>query len=219
MSACEAARQYGAAVRNCDMAWALDSMYPPLRRVYAERLAERDPQQAAAAARRLSGVLKESEQEALARMKSNDKALRAQYAKMGQEMRAQGMKVESFTVGRPTAEYVVMPVSSLARNVRDDSRGSRTVDEISGGQDRCRVVILPTSLIISMPGRKGEMIRMERRSYIFAVRDELITSGSTGAVLKKWYFIDGNTDTNMLRSFFTNLPLNLNLPPCSDRQL
>ena len=37
----EAAREYGAAVRNCDMGWALDSMYPPLRRTYADQLSSR----------------------------------------------------------------------------------------------------------------------------------------------------------------------------------
>ena len=36
-SARDAAREYGAAVRNCDLAWALDFMYPPVRRTLADR--------------------------------------------------------------------------------------------------------------------------------------------------------------------------------------
>jgi hypothetical protein len=62
---------------------------------------------------------------------------------------------------------------------------------------------------------------MERRSFIFAVRDEVITDTSMprGTELNKWYFIDGNTDVNTLRSFFPNLPLYLRLPSTSDRIL
>lgn len=218
-TACEAARQYGAAVRNCDMGWAVDFMYPPLRRIYADRLAERDPSKAAEASRRMMGLSQETQEEAVARMRANDKALRAQFAQMGAQMREKGVKVESFAVGKPTAEYVVTPVSALARNVKRDSRASRSADSMTGGQDRCRLVILPTTLVMSMPEKDGRVLRVERRSYIYAIRDELITTGSTGAVLKKWYFVDGNADVNMLRSFFTNLPLNLELPVCSDRQL
>ena len=62
---------------------------------------------------------------------------------------------------------------------------------------------------------------MERRSYIFAVRDEIITDKSQprGTVPNKWYFIDGNTDVNTLRTFFPNLPLYLRLPATGDRIL
>jgi hypothetical protein len=38
-------------------------------------------------------------------------------------------------------------------------------------------------------------------------------------VLNKWYFIDGNTPVNTLRTFFPNLPLNLRLPATGDRIL
>ena len=65
-SARDAARQYGAAVRNCDMAWAVDSMYPPLKRTYADQLASRDPRQEAANARRIMGTVRESEAQAQA---------------------------------------------------------------------------------------------------------------------------------------------------------
>ena len=61
-SAREAAREYGAAVRNCDMGWALDSMYPPLRRTYADQLSSRDPRMEAANARRIMGAQDEPQE-------------------------------------------------------------------------------------------------------------------------------------------------------------
>lgn len=221
-SAREAAREYGAAVRNCDMGWALDSMYPPLKRTYADQLSSRDPRQEAANARRIMGTVRESDAQAQARMKANVKALRARYDQMGREMKARGFRVESFSVGEPVAEYVVNPPTSVAREVRQDTGGVRRVEELGSGADRSRIVILPTTLVFRMPGGEGAApVRMERRSYIFAVRDEAISSGNNtrGTVLNKWYFIDSNTDINVLRAFFPNLPLNIKLPDCGDRPL
>lgn len=215
----EAAREYGAAVRNCDMGWALDSMYPPLRRTYADQLSGRDPRTEAANARRIMGTVRESEAQAQARMKANSKALRDRYVKMGQEMRAAGFKVESFSVGTPVAEYVVNPPTAVARQVRRDTTGRTRVEDLQNDKDRSRLVVLPTKLVYSLPGNDGRTQRVQRDSYIFAVRDEVIsTPGSArGTKLNKWYFIDSNTDVNILRAFFPNLPLNIELPDCGER--
>lgn len=215
----EAAREYGAAVRNCDMGWALDSMYPPLRRTYADQLASRDPRMEAANARRIMGTARESEAQAQARMKANSKALRDRYVKMGQDMRAAGFKVESFTVGNPVAEYVVNPPTAVARQVRRDTAGRTRVEDLKNDKDRSRLVVLPTKLVYSIPNGDGTTQRVQRDSYIFAVRDEVIsTPGSArGTKMNKWYFIDSNTDVNILRAFFPNLPLNIELPDCGER--
>ena len=217
----EAAREYGAAVRNCDMGWALDSMYPPLKRTYADQLASRDPRQEAANARRIMGTVRESEALAQARMKANSKALRDRYVKMGQQMREAGFKVESFSVGTPVAEYVVNPPTAVAHQVRRDTAGRTRVEDLKNDKDRSRLVVLPTKLIFSIPNGDGTAQRVQRDSYIFAVRDEVITTpgSARGTKLNKWYFIDSNTDVNILRAFFPNLPLNLELPDCGDRPL
>ena len=215
-SAREAAQQYGAAVRNCDMRWAVDSMYPPLRRTYADQLTSRTREAEIARARRVQGLDRETVVEAKARMAANDKALRAKYARMGEDMKKSGLTVESYTVGEATAEYVV-----AVSQARKDTAGRVRAEDIGNTQERSRVVVLPTTLVISAPAQNGRRTRMERRSYIFAVRDEVITDKSQprGTVLNKWYFIDGNTDVNTLRTFFPNLPLYLRLPATGDRIL
>lgn len=220
-SARAAAQQYGAAVRNCDMRWAVDSMYPPLRRTYADRLTTNTREAEIARARRVQGLDRETAAQAKARMAANDKALRARYARMGEEMKQRGLQVESYTVGEATAEYVVTPPVATISQVRQDTRGRVRAEKIGNTQERSRVVVLPTTLVVSLPAQNGGRTRMERRSYIFAVRDEVITdkSVSRGTELNKWYFIDGNTDVNTLRSFFPNLPLYLNLPGTGDRIL
>lgn len=220
-SARDAARQYGAAVRNCDMAWAVDSMYPPLRRTYADQLTSRTREAEIARARRVQGLDRETVVEAKARMAANDKALRAKYARMGQDMKKRGLEVESYTVGEATAEYVVTPPMAAISQVRQDTAGRVRAENIGNTQERSRIVVLPTTLVISAPAQGGRRTRMERRSYIFAVRDEVITDKSQprGTVLNKWYFIDGNTDVNTLRTFFPNLPLYLRLPATGDRIL
>lgn len=220
-SAREAAQQYGAAVRNCDMRWAVDSMYPPLRRTYADQLTSRTREAEIARARRVQGLDRETVVEAKARMAANDKALRAKYARMGEDMKKSGLTVESYTVGEATAEYVVTPPMAAVSQARKDTAGRVRAEDIGNTQERSRVVVLPTTLVISAPAQNGRRTRMERRSYIFAVRDEVITDKSQprGTVLNKWYFIDGNTDVNTLRTFFPNLPLYLRLPATGDRIL
>lgn len=220
-SAREAAQQYGAAVRNCDMRWAVDSMYPPLRRTYADQLTASTREAEIARARRVQGLDRETVVEAKARMAASDKALRARYARMGEEMKKAGLTVESYSVGDATAEYVVTPPMAAVSQVRKDTAGRVRAENIGNTQERSRVVVLPTTLVISAPARDGRRTRMERRSYIFAVRDEVITDTSLprGTVLNKWYFIDGNTDVNTLRTFFPDLPLYLRLPSTGDRIL
>lgn len=217
-SARAAAQQYGAAVRNCDMVWAVDSMYPPLRRTYADSMAREGE---AKRAQRVQGIAPENVIEARARMHANDKALRAQYARMGEQMKNSGLKVESYSVGPATAEYVVTPPMAAVSQVRKDTAGRVRAEKIGITQERSRIVVLPTTLVVNVPANNGSRTRIERRSYIFAVRDEVIIDKSMprGTELNKWYFIDGNTDVNTLRSFFPNLPLYLDLPGKGDRIL
>ena len=218
-SARDAARQYGAAVRNCDMAWAVDSMYPPLRRTYADQLTSRTREAEIARARRVQGLDRETVVQAKARMAANDKALRAKYARMGEEMKQRGIEVESYTVGEASAEYVVTPPMAAVSQVRRDTAGRVRAENIGTTKERSRIVVLPTTLVITAQG--GRRTRLERKSYIFAVRDEVITDKSQprGTVLNKWYFIDGKTDVNTLRTFFPDLPLYLRLPASGDRIL
>lgn len=238
-SAREAARAYGAAVRACDMGWAVDAMYPPLRRTYADKLGSRGAASEAANARRIMGLQKETPQEAKARMAANDKALRARYTQMGEEMKAQGVRIESYTVGEPYAEYEVTPPMGTVVAAEYDRSGLVSVENLGASNDRSRLVVLPTTLVVSSPAADGSRQRIERRSYIFAVRDEVINekrpvvnntdgspaashsnvSGNRGTTLNKWYFIDGKTDVNTLRTFFPDLPLRIKLPTAGDRVL
>lgn len=220
-SARAAAREYGSAVRNCDMAWALDFMYPPIRRTYADQLGARRGGEAQAA-RLFTGADPETAAKNKARRAANEKALREQYTKMGEAMKAQGVRIESYTVGAATGEYIVTPPMSIVENVRKDVDARRKAEDITAAnRDTTRIVILPTTLTISVPQANGNRTRIERRSFIYAVRDERITD--TGRVrntsLKKWYFVDGKTDVNTMRTFFPDLPVRLALPPCGDRQL
>ena len=150
-SAREAAQQYGAAVRNCDMRWAVDSMYPPLRRTYADQLTASTREAEIARARRVQGLDRETVVEAKARMAASDKALRARYARMGEEMKKAGLTVESYSVGDATAEYVVTPPMAAVSQVRKDTAGRVRAENIGNTQERSRVVVLPTTLVISAP--------------------------------------------------------------------
>jgi hypothetical protein len=64
---------------------------------------------------------------------------------------------------------------------------------------------------------------VERRDFIYAVRDEVVESTNNrnyrGTQLNKWYFIDGNTDVNTLRSYFPTLPLDIARPDTGERPL
>ncbi len=207
----EAARQYGAAVRNCDLGWALDSMYPPLKRTYADRYANSgNPEAEAADARRIMGTSRESTAEAQARMRANERALRNYYVRMGQSMKSSGFKVEDFSVGAPFAEYELTPAGSIMRQARQGA----AVEAIDDSRDRSRLVVLPTRLTYSVPDRYDRRVKVLRKGYIFALRDEVISSkiNTRGTQLNRWYFVDGNTNVNLLRAFFPDLPLNISLP-------
>lgn len=221
-----AAGEYRAAVMACDMGWAFDFMYPPIKRTLADRFASRQPGQEGKDARRIMGLERESAEEAEARMKKNMAALRMQYVRMGQQMKAQGLKVERFVVGAPYAEYELVSSGSAARSVRAAStgdRGVRNAEDIEFEGDRSRLVVLPTTLWISVTDPKtGRTTRMERKDYIFAVRDEYFSNNKAnyrGTKLNKWYFIDSNTDVNTLRTYFPTLPLNISVPDTGDRPL
>ncbi len=216
-SAQEAAREYGAAVRQCHMGWALEHMYPPIRRTYADQYSSRsDAKTEAENARRIMGLnKKETPAEAEARIRSNERKLRDYYERMGQAMRAKGMRVEHFTVGAPHAEYVLTPSGSMVRAVslKTGAEGDQMGD-FNHVRDRSRLVVLPTTLVYSAPDGQGGRMRVKRKSYMFALRDEVLSpdSPNRGTKLNKWYFVDGNTDVNMLRAFFPDLPLNIDLP-------
>lgn len=221
-SARDAARQYGAAVRNCDMSWAVDSMYPPLRHTYADRLNTRNSDARGRHAYRAMGLETETPQEAKKRIEANERALRARYAKIGRDMKAAGIKVESYHVGEPYAEYIVTPPHAAAKTVRRDTGGKIRAEDIQSGADRSRIVVLPTTLIFSAPDRRrGTVTRVCRKSHIFAIRDEVISDRGQqrGTKVNHWYFIDGNTSVNTLRTFFPDLPLHLRTPLGSDSVL
>lgn len=221
-SAREAAGEYGAAVKSCDLGHALRFMYPPLKRTYADQLASRDPRMEAHHANRIMGIEQEPDEVARKRMAASMKALEEQYARMGKQMRDSGFRVERFTVNAPLAEYVVTPSSAVTRAVRRDERGRIRPEDIQAAGDVSRVVVLPTTLWYSTPASPGSerRLRIERKGFIYAVRDEKISGANyRGTILNKWYFIDGNTDVNTLRAYFPNLPLNIKQPDCGERPL
>lgn len=212
LSAVEAARSYGAAVRSCDMGWALDYMYPPLKKLYAEQFVNRSSGNEVETARRIMGLVEEKREQARARTQAALKALREHYVKIGKDMVSKGMKVESFTVQQPVSEYVLSTPSGIV-----------------GGQaavpNRSRLVVLPTTIVLSGPSPHGQgQVRFERRSHIYAIRDEVVNgpldrNGFTlhDTKVNKWYFVDSNTDINILRAFFPNLPLRITLPDGGER--
>lgn len=219
-SARNAAQEYGSAVRNCDLVWALDNMYPPLRRTLADRLASRDPKQEASNARRIMGIERESDEAARVRMQQADRALVEQYRKMGEQMKAQGFVVERYSVGIPYSEYVVAHSTGMVRPVLKDRAGATRADALQADADRSRIVVLPITLVVRVPAASGRMQRMERRSYIYAIRDEVVSGvNMRGTELNRWYFVDSNTQVNTLRTYFPNLPLDIAVPPTGDRLL
>ena len=246
------ARNYGTAVRSCDMRWVLEAMYPPLRNTYAEMLVNREnPSAEAAAARRIMGLDKKPsetsterarrEEENRRRLAESNKALLQRYVQMGEDMKKQGLKIESYSIGTPTGEYVVTPANATASSVHraevdrrfreegDNRTSNGWPEQPPRGQfsltgetaDRSRIVIIPTTLVVSMPGPNGTRTRVERKSYIYAVRDEIISDNGVNRETKKnkWYLIDGNTNVGTLRTFFPDLPLYLDRPTCGERVL
>ena len=80
------ANAYKGAVVNCDMGWAVDSMYPPLKWTLADRLASRDPRTERENALRIMGTggQKESDEVARRRMERNIRALKEEYIRLGE---------------------------------------------------------------------------------------------------------------------------------------
>lgn len=232
-SAVEAARSYGAAVRSCDMGWALDSMYPPLKNTYAVQFASRNGQERENA-RIVMRLTEETPAEEKQRMQRSLKALREHYVNMGKQMVSSGMKIESFVVGAPVAEYVVNPPSAMVSRAEATRWADGTPGAVDGmaeqggaqQRERSRLVVLPTTLVVSGNSPRGGTTRVEKKSHIYAIRDEVVNgpldrNGLTirGTKINKWYFVDGNTDVNTLRAFFPNLPLRLSLPDSGERVL
>lgn len=233
-SAVDAARSYGAAVRSCDMGWALDYMYPPLKKTYAEQYSNRNGNERENAYRVMK-ITRETKEQARIRKQAELKALRDYYVQMGRQMVESGIKIESFVVGEPVSEYVVNTsagVSSAEPQNWDGNEGMVSAGEkVPAGaapvqRERSRVVVLPTTLVVSGPSPQGGVARVERRGHIYAIRDEVVNgaldrNGLTPreTKLNKWYFVDSNTDVNTLRAFFPNLPLRLTLPTGGERVL
>ena len=220
--ACEAARELSGAVCDCDMSWMVDRMYPPLKRLLADQLSMKDAAARRASAQRFMGSTKETDAQALSRIAANERALRNKYIVIGSQMKKQGIRVESFTVSPAVAEYELALPRNVAKGVYSDKKGNTSAEDLTMGQDRSRLVVLPTTLIVSVPNpQTGERVRVEQKSHIYAVRDEQVAQGANtrGTVLNKWYFIDGKTEVRTLRSFFINIPLRLKLPINSSRQL
>lgn len=233
-SAVDAARSYGAAVRSCDMGWALDYMYPPLKKTYAEQFSNRNGNERENAYRVMK-ITRETREQARARSQAELKALRDHYVQMGRQMVASGIKIESFVVGDPVSEYVVNTSAGMNSAEPENWGGSEGAAPAGGNapagapqvqRERSRLVVLPTTLIISGPSPQGGVTRVERRGHIYAIRDEVVNGGTDRngltpreTKLNKWYFVDSNTDVNTLRAFFPNLPLRLTLPTGGERVL
>lgn len=227
-SAMDAARSYGAAVRLCDMGWAFDSMYPPLKNLYAEQFSNRNGHERENARRIMQrGNEQENPAQVRARMESRLKALREYYVKMGEQMKSGGMKIESYIVHEPVAEYVVTPPGGVVSAALQDKQARVQADQLQGSPERSRLVVLPTTIVVSgTDPHTGRTSRVERRAHIYAIRDELVSDGVDrrgytrhGTKLNQWYFADGNTDISILRTFFPNLPPRLRLPDGGDRPL
>ncbi len=200
-------------------------MYPPLKRVYAEQLSSRSGKEAENA-RRIMGLTEEKPEQAIERRREGLRALRDHYVKMGQLMQKSGLKITSFSVHEPTAEFILTPHTGLARAARRDKEGRIAAEDLQDGNERSRLVVLPTTLVVSSTMEDGSVRRVERRSFIYAIRDEVVNgpvdrNGFTTheTKLNKWYFVDGNTDVNTLRGFFPDLPLRLPLPTTGERML
>ena len=223
-SAKSAANEYKGAVMNCDMGWCYDLMYPPIKRTLADRLMSR---KTGNNMNLITGQEKQDVKKAQERMEKAQKELRDQYVEMGRQMIAGGFKVERFVVGEPYAEYELVSSGSAMQAIKNSSQeGSKNYkknpDDIKWQGDRSRLVVLPTTLWFSAPDPyTGKRVRMERRDFIYAVRDEVYKNNvnTRGTEPNKWYFIDSNTNVNTLRSYFPTLPLNIQTPDTGDRPL
>ncbi len=219
-SAAAAARELAGAIRNCDMSWIVDRMYPPIKSYYANKLALRGQDAWRSNMQQVKEGTRESSSQERAREQANIRALRSQYVKQGQLLKSKGVLIERFTVAEPHAEYVLSPPVNVVSGVLKDGQAKRQADNLEEGRDRSRLVVLPTTLILRIPLPRGGTVRMEQRSFIYAVRDEIVSSSQRGGSKPNtWYFIDSKTPAGTLRAFFPDLPPQISLPPTSERRL
>lgn len=214
-SARAAARELAASVRMGDMGWMAECMYPPLKSMLAQQMQARAQRgQEAALARRAMGLGKGLTPEEEARM---EKALDAHYRRMGDEMKRAGVVIESFTVGEPFAELELTPPGAMIPAGLNASTSAEAVARSRG--ERSRMVVLPTTLVLTAPDGKGGKARLEKKSFLYAVRDEASENKMRRKRLNKWFFIDAATDLKTLRTLFPDMPLNMATPPTGMRVL
>ncbi len=219
--AASAARELAGAIRNCDMSWVVDRMYPPVKLYYANKLALRSDSSRQGSTNVMPGAGRETEEQIDARHQANIKVLRSQYIKQGQLLKSKGVVIERFTVDSPHAEYILSPANNIATGVLKDQGAKRQADQLEEGRERSRLVVLPTTLILRAPLPNGQTVRVEQKSFIYAVRDEVTAKNRSAFDAKPntWYFIDAKTPVSTLRAFFPNIPAQISLPPTSERQL
>ncbi len=219
--AASSARELAGAIRNCDMSWVVDRMYPPVKVYYANKLALRDDRTRQQSTNMMLGTDRESPEQIKAREQAHIRALRSQYVKQGQMLKSKGVLIERFTVGEPYSEYLLSPPVNVATGVLKDGQARRQADQLDEGSDRSRLVVLPTSLVMRATLPNGKTVRVEQKSFIYAVRDEIVSKSRQASDTKPntWYFIDAKTPMNTLRVFFPDLPAQIKLPPTSERQL
>lgn len=214
-SARAAARELTGSVRMGDMGWMAECMYPPLKSMLAQQMQARSRRgQEAAFARRAMGLGKPLTQEEETRM---EKALDAHYRRMGEEMKRAGVIIESFSVGEPFAELELTPPGAMIPAGLNAAASAETVAQSRG--ERSRMIILPTTLVLSAPNETGGKTRIEKKSFLYAVRDEASHNEIRQRRLNKWFFIDASTDLKTLRTLFPDMPLNIATPPTGTRVL
>ncbi len=214
-SARAAARELAGSVRMGDMGWMAECMYPPLKSILARQMQARTQRgQEALLARRAMGLGKGPSEEEEARM---EKALDAHYRRMGEEMKKAGVVIESFTVGEPFAELELTPPGAMIPAGLNAATSAEAVAQSRG--ERSRMIVLPTTLVLTAPDGKGNKARLEKKSYLYAVRDEASENEIRRKRLNKWFFIDAATDLKTLRTLFPDMPLNMATPPTGMRVL
>lgn len=214
-SARAAARELTGSVRMGDMGWMAECMYPPLKNMLAQQMQARAHSgQEADWSRRAMGLGKPLSEEEEERMQ---KALDAHYRRMGEEMKRAGVVIETFSVGEPFAELELTPPGAMIPAGLNAATSAETVAQ--SRSERSRMIILPTTLIITAPNDNGTRTRIEKKSYLYAVRDEASNNETRRRRLNKWFFMDASTDLKTLRTLFPDMPLNIATPPTSTRIL
>jgi phosphopantetheine adenylyltransferase len=190
-SAVQAARELSGAVKSGDMMWLVDNMYPPMKKKLIASF--RTDHEIACDANGNSGVQKRSDS---AREASFMESMRKRMADAAAEMKRNGVKIESFEIGEPVGEYLVKNGTEV-------------------------VVILPTRMVLS---KKVPPSRLEvGNSPLVMVKVLKARDATTNELVDKespWYLIDAkDLSVNSLRSIFYDLPLTVELPSTSIRQL